>query len=947
MIPELRPRGHSRRSGIALLVAMLGVVVGCGSRLSPEEQLARARQSLSINDYRAASIQLQEAAQQHPKDPAIRLLLADVYEGLGDSNSAIQQLSRAEALGAPISALEPARLRSSVALGNFEEVLKTLDNAVPGLAEAERKYLRASALAGLGRHEEAVAVLRELAEAGTVASDVRVALVRSLGALGRQQEASSAADALAKLEPGNPLGHLLRGQLLASSGRLKDAATALREAVRLAPPRGPLRTHVQSTSSLAEVQLALGDTAGASETWNALARAAPDAPKTLFIGARLSVAANDLPAAAQRLQQLLNRVPEFRDAQVLLAVVQARQGNVAQAEVILEKLLLMQPQDLAARKILADIQIGQGRPQAARATLQAAADRTATDADLCALAGRAALALGEVKAAVESLECAVRLDTGNSRYRMDLAAAHLAAGQPEKALAEFDVGGTSDMENDSRRLVLRISALSAAGRRDEARAEAERVAAANPRDVALQRVVTEYLLSAGEVVRAREVLQAAVKASSGNPDIRRLLAALEFRSSRFAEAQAILEALVVAAPRDAASMVALAEIATAQGQQTLAIEWLSRARTQDATAVQPRIALARALARDGDLQGARGAIAEAIALGPRRVDVLITAAQVEQRAKKVDQALAYLDRATAAAPESPELWLLKGQALADAGRLSQARNSVMSGLALRPGWVPAVVALAFVDAQAGDLDRALEAADELAGGKSTRLAGMVLRGDLLASKGRFAEAAKSYAATLAVAPDSTLVVKLYQARRRAGADDPAVELARWVRDHPSDAGPRLVLAEHLNSIGQAKAAISEYESLAAMKPDNAVALNNLAWAYMEAGDARAEATARKAVSLNPNEPRILDTLGWVLFQKGETDEALELLRKAAAPAGSSDIKLHLAEVLSKSGRTTEARQLLGELLRSADRAAFGDQAERLMRELTSPPAESGPTNGRQ
>ena len=95
-----------------------------------------------------------------------------------------------------------------------------------------------------------------------------------------------------------------------------------------------------------------------------------------------------------------------------------------------------------------------------------------------------------------------------------------------------------------------------------------------------------------------------------------------------------------------------------------------------------------------------------------------------------------------------------------------------------------------------------------------------------------------------------------------------------------------------------------YEDVIAAADENVIALNNLAWAYFEMGDDRAESLARRAYELRPDVSSIADTLGWILVKKGNLAEGLPLVEEAAAKApDSAAIRYHLAYREERKWRT--------------------------------------------
>ncbi len=135
---------------------------------------------------------------------------------------------------------------------------------------------------------------------------------------------------------------------------------------------------------------------------------------------------------------------------------------------------------------------------------------------------------------------------------------------------------------------------------------------------------------------------------------------------------------------------------------------------------------------------------------------------------------------------------------------------------------------------------------------------------------------------------------------------------------PSRKGSALTeLAAIFTVVGDSAGATEILEAACAVDPDDAVALNNLAYSRARSGivDERTVEMARKAVALLPEEAAHLDTLGWILYLQGSLADspagpgAVTLLSRAVERAGRAaggDMFLHLGDAQWRSGDRTAA-----------------------------------------
>ena len=132
-----------------------------------------------------------------------------------------------------------------------------------------------------------------------------------------------------------------------------------------------------------------------------------------------------------------------------------------------------------------------------------------------------------------------------------------------------------------------------------------------------------------------------------------------------------------------------------------------------------------------------------------------------------------------------------------------------------------------------------------------------------------------------------------------------------------------------------------YRRVISDQPDNAAALNNLAFVIAQSPARSSEALpyVERAVALQPQQPDILDTYATVLHGLGRLDEAHEALTRALArrPADVA-IRLNLVETILAQGRLDDAWRMLQRIERTLSRRPQGDprhlrRAEALRRRL--------------
>jgi predicted Zn-dependent protease len=221
-------------------------------------------------------------------------------------------------------------------------------------------------------------------------------------------------------------------------------------------------------------------------------------------------------------------------------------------------------------------------------------------------------------------------------------------------------------------------------------------------------------------------------------------------------------------------------------------------------------------------------------------------------------------------------------------------------------------------------------------------AAQLLKGSLDMQAKRYDDAVAAYQEEMKQEPFSALALATATAMSDAGHNEEGLALLRdWVTRQPDAAVSDTLAAIDIvaRRIDQAETSLL---AVLAERPNDAVALNNLAWIYQGKHDPRARTLARRAYLLQPT-AQSADTLGWILLQEGNTTVGLTLLRRAAASVPNDpSVLYHLAVALKANGQREGAARLVTALLGSPVKFAERDDVVKLQAELGGAPPASPP-----
>jgi tetratricopeptide (TPR) repeat protein len=348
--------------------------------------------------------------------------------------------------------------------------------------------------------------------------------------------------------------------------------------------------------------------------------------------------------------------------------------------------------------------------------------------------------------------------------------------------------------------------------------------------------------------------------------------------------------------------------------------------------------LGRILTARGEHDAARDRLGEARRLEPDAEEVLEALLANELAAERREEATRIAEEEQEQHPDSAFVHRLLGDVHRACNRPREAVKAYRQAFALSPSDDVALSRAAYVLADEGEAEKALEI---LAGGArvAERPAGLLtLRGRMLLSRGEDGAADTALREALVADPDHAEACReLGLLSDRSGRQAEArVLLERAVDLGIEDAPVHLRLGQLAAAEGRAEEAEARLRRVLELSPDSPPALATLAEVIAESEERREEALAlaRQARALAPRDPAVADTLGWILYRMDGFDQAVKILEEAAA--GRPDdaaVRYHAGLACFRTYRWEEARRHLERALDLAPDRPEAVEARRALEEM--------------
>ena len=917
----------SRARYLLASISLIVFLTACGGD-KPDAMLASARDYLAKNDSKAAVIQLKNVLQKSPDLPEARYLLGLALFRGGDVVGSETELRKALALKHPPELVVPVLAQAILAQGQYKKLTDEFGKTelARASAKAELQTALAAAYGAQNNAEMAKAALSSALSADPAYAPALILQARQKAGAREFDAALVLVDSILAKAPANQEALKLKGDiLLYGKNQPDEGLAAYRKAVASKPD------FVAGHAAILTTLLRQGKLDDAGKQLEEMKKAAANNPQTKYFETLLAFQKKDFKLAKDLSQQLMRVAPNSLPSLQLAGAIELQNNSLLQAETYLSKALQIAPDAMLPRRMLVAVYLRSGQAAKALATLQPALKSDDLDVATNGLAGEVYLQNGDTKKAEEFFSKATKQDPKNARARTSLALTHLITGKDDAALGELqdiaasDVGTTADMalisanirRNEFDKALKAIDALE--------KKQPDKPLAANLRG--------RVLLAKRDLPGARGSFERSVALDPSYFPSVASLAALDLAEKKPDDARKRFEAVLAKDPKSIQALLALAELrARSGGTKEEVAELITRAITANPLEKSPRLLLIDLHLRSKDYKLALSAAQNAVAAVPDSPELLDALGRAQQLSGDSNQAIATFNKVAAMQPLSPLPQMRLAEANMAAKDKDAATSSLRKALDIKPDFLDAQKGLIALAMDAKKYSDATAIALNMQKQRPKEAVGFEYEGDIAANQKKWDPAIDAFRMGLKAAPYPGLATKLHTVLGASGKTAEQEKFAAaWLRDNPKDVAFRLYAGDLAIVRKDFVSAEKAYAGVIQIQPDNAIALNNMAWVAGTLGKDGAVAYAEKANSLAPGQPAFMDTLAMLLSEKKDYAKALEWQNKAIALQPQNNaLKLNRAKIYIKGGKKELARKELDELAKLGDKfPAQGDVASLL------------------
>ncbi|MCP4524741.1 MAG: PEP-CTERM system TPR-repeat protein PrsT [Aestuariibacter sp.] len=902
----MKNRSLHRRVLISALVMGLSAtsLTGCGQKTS-EEHLLAARQFIEAQDTESAILEFKNAIQKNPQDPNPRFELGQLYVNQGSYAAAEKELNRALELGYDVAEVIPL-LTLAYQETNAEVALSEIDHSVDGLTavkRAEVSFYKLEALIKLEKKAEARQLIDEIRQLDTnsvfkglalayesmldeqyektltqvealreqspLNKNVLQLLARLNLYLEKPDQAIEAYQAYVKAYPEDAETSFILSALLMDNERYDDAEPLV-DKLLTKSAGNPLLNQYKAV-----IEVRAGEFASALKHVETAIQGGRTDPLARLVGGYSAYQLKDYAAATRHLSMIASNLPKTHPALRMLADSLLYQGNNEEALDVLSRVDGDFSTDAtlfskAGYKLLQD-----GNVVDAQTMIERSAELATTAEDLTRI-GVLQLSLNDADG-ILNLEEAVKKAPEVSSGQQTLANAYIATKQFDKALGVAQEWKEKEPQNPEPWLT-----------------------------------IAQVSILKNDFDAATKAIEAAESLDPQNIKAKLQRVSISLNQKKVDEGLSYLKQALDIEPTHQSALAMYYMIMKQAGKANEGIDYIKEIASRNPDSVTPNIVLARVLLSENRYEEGLSAINKV----PQSYDVPMpywdTKGRLLLANNKVNEAKELYSEWLKVSPNNKTATLGLVMILDVQNKFADALDVTKKFLEKRPDRQIDIVK-SYLHAMLRQIREAEAILNKLTAEERMLPFVRGVEARLQIYREDYADAVPNALAAYDEIPSTRNLLVIMAAYELTGNNDKSFALLNtFLENNPDNLQARLLYAERMIPKDR-KGAITEYRKVVKDWPDNAIALNNLAFLELEEGMlSDAEKHARQALKVIPNAPEIADTLAQILVAQGEMEDAKEVYDGIVDDNVRSDeVFLNYVELLLKMDLKTLANRRLG------------------------------------
>ncbi len=920
---------------ILYLAIFLGISLPSFAAVNNDKSAAYLRdaeQYLKKGNIKAAIIQLKNAIMAEPKNPQIRVALADLYLENRNAPSAEKEYLRAIELG-----MEPSKIiinlsKTRLIQREYRKVLDMLgEENINDDRKGEAYLIIGGAYQGLNDLDKALSYYKKGEKIEGKNDSLGIAIAQIYYFKNNLKMAEEKTDEVLALNPKNVKGLILKGELVNQESGPEKSLPFFKQAIEYDP------RNISALFKVAALFFDLKRIDEALETLETIYAIVPNHPLANYLSAVINVQNNNMNKAEEYLNASGQTLDDFPGALILRGVMNYSRQSYAQAIYFLKKLIKIAPDNIVARRLLGVSLLHQNDAEQAIKILMPIVEEGSAGSVVFALLGSANMKLGNFELGTEFFEKAVESKPEENKLRTQLALSKFASGDTSSAQANLQEILEKDPNSKQAAVFMTLISLREKNY-DAAITSADmliRQSSDNPIGYNLKGVA--YM---GQEMKAeaRTQFKKALEISPTYYSALMNMAELEKRDGKDNLASNIYQEILQGNKNHSGALLALARTYRKEKKYTSAEEYYQRLIDAEPTNIRARIEFSEFFIIQKNLDRAKSVAQQIIIDFPDQAAGFEASGNIDLLRKDIASAVGNFERMAALLGNNDKAYQMLGKAQLKAGDIAAARKTFIKALLMTEDKASLLIELVGLESADKNFKKSLQHVDQLKNIEGKEATAYILEGRLRAVQGRHADSLLSFLkASELGARGSRFTVDLSRAYINNEQTNNAMDLLHlWLDENKDDLAVRHILAGHYLGSNSYKKSIEQYEIILGQDAENPVALNNIAWLYSQVGqDKEALAAAKKAYNLFPELAPFIDTYAWILVQQGNNDKGLELLQKAVSKDPEiNEIRYHLAVALKNAGRLAVARKELATAISSGDNFLEIDDARKLLNELS-------------